>query len=261
MKILKIFLTLSLVLILSSASVAGNVSGKLPVFPDLLQDEFEDEDEYSEDEDSEGDFTVNDPLEPMNRVFFEFNDLFYEWVLEPVTDGYIWVMPEELRVSFGNFFVNLAMPIRLINTILQGEFKDSGIVLSRFVINSTIGVWGLVDVADLQWGIKRRRADFGQTLGRWGVGEGIYFCWPFLGPSNVRDSIGFAVDVYSHPVPYLHDETIFDVAYYATNRVNAFSLNPDLYSDLKEFALDPYVASRQAYFEYRRAIIARPEKE
>jgi phospholipid-binding lipoprotein MlaA len=253
----------------SSVAAGENERGKETSFPDLLSEEVpvvaEQEASYP-DLLSDDQFETNggrekvllsDPLEPMNRVFFEFNDLFHDWVLKPVNDVYSLILPEELRKCFGNFFINLAMPVRLLNTTLQGEFGDAGIVLGRFLINSTLGIYGLVDVAEEHWGIERRRADFGQTLGRWGMGEGIYLCWPFLGPSNVRDSLGFIVDVYSHPVPYLHDSTAIDVSYLATSRVNAFSLNPDLYDDLRDFALDPYIASRQAYFEYRRNFIAR----
>lgn len=253
MKNIRLLLVIALFILSNSAVHAAPDNTSRMSFPDLLSDEFAEEDfeEDFGDEESE----VYDPLEPMNRVFFEFNDLFYEWVLKPVGDSYAWLIPKDLRECFGNFFYNIAMPVRLINTTLQGNFEDSGVVLSRFLINSTLGVWGLVDVADLQWGIKPRRADFGQTLGRWGVGEGVFFCWPFLGPSNMRDTLGFAVDVYSHPLPYLHDETIISLAYYTTTRVNAYSLKPTLYDDLKEMSFDPYIASRQAYYEYRRALI------
>lgn len=228
-------------------------------FPDLLSDDLVDDDEW--DEDAADDFdreelkTISDPLEPLNRVFFTFNDKVYEWVLSPLTDGYIWVLPRDLRECFGNFFYNLAAPVRFVNSLLQGEFKQSGIVLSRFFINSSIGVYGLVDVANLEFDIKPKNADFGQTLGRWGVGDGIYICWPVVGPSSIRDSIGLVVDAYTHPIPYFHDNRVLDVSYYTSNKVNTLSLNPDIYDDLKRFSLDPYIASRQAYYDYRKAII------
>jgi phospholipid-binding lipoprotein MlaA len=171
--------------------------------------------------------------------------------------GYSWLVPLELRESFGNFFFNVSMPVRLLNTVLQGEFSSSGKVVGRFFINSTLGVAGLVDVAKLEWGIEPTRADFGQTLGRWGLGDGIYFCWPLVGPSNIRDSLGLVVDAYSHPIPYLHGSTLLDLGYATSNKLNTLSLHPTLYHDLKKIALDPYIASRQAYYEYRRAIIAR----
>lgn len=221
--------------------------------PDLLDDEFVDDEERA----VTPEITIYDPLEPMNRVFFEFNDGLYEWVLKPVTNGYIWLVPRELRGSFGNFFFNLAMPVRLLNSLLQFDFEASGVVLERFLINSTLGVYGLVDVADLEFDIKPQRADFGQTLGKWGAGEGLYLCWPLIGPSSVRGTVGLVADAYTHPIPYFHQNRMLDVGYYVSNRVNTLSLKPDLYDDLKRFSLDPYVASRQAYYEYRRALIER----
>ena len=228
-------------------------------FPDLLSDEFLSDDEWDEgyDDDFEREEleTISDPLEPLNRVFFTFNDKVYEWVLSPLTDGYIWVVPRELRESFGNFFFNLAAPVRFVNSLFQGELKQSGLVLSRFLINSTLGVYGLVDIAYLEFDIKPENADFGQTLGRWGVGDGIYICWPVVGPSSIRDSIGLVVDAYTHPIPYFHESRVLDVSYYTSNKLNTLSLNPDIYDDLKRFSLDPYVASRQAYYDYRKLLI------
>lgn len=222
-------------------------------FPDLLSDEFA----YEEARDSGSDsgLTIYDPLEPVNRVFFEFNDTMYEWLVKPVTDGYIWLIPRDLRVCFNNFFVNVAMPIRLMNTLLQADFESSGVVAGRFLINSTLGVYGLVDIADLKFGLHPQRADFGQTLAKWGVGEGIFFYWPFFGPSNARDTVGLLVDVNTHPIPYIYQNTAFNLSYYSTDRLNTLSLNPDLYDDLKKFSLDPYVAARQAYYEYRKSFV------
>ncbi|PHR30160.1 MAG: hypothetical protein COA36_01895 [Desulfotalea sp.] len=227
---------------------------------DLLDDDYDSEDDFGDDFDSEDDFdddftTISDPLEPLNRVFFEFNDVIYEWVLSPVTDGYIWAIPRELRESIGHFFFNLASPVRFLNFVLQGEFKQSGVVLGRFLINSTLGVYGLVDTAYLEFDIEPRRADFGQTLGRWGVGNGIYICWPMVGPSSIRDTVGLVVDAYTHPIPYFHDNVALDISYYTSHKLNVLSLNPTVYDDLKRFALDPYVASRQAYYDYRKAVV------
>lgn len=241
--------------VMATASAVGQNS-----YPDLLGDDFEDDD-YFDDEgdefDSEYRATISDPLEPLNRLFFTFNDKVYEWVLSPVTDGYIWAIPRELRESFGNFFYNLAAPVRFVNLILQGEVKQSGAVLHRFLINSTMGVYGLVDIANLEFDIKPRKADFGQTLGRWGIGDGIYLCWPVVGPSSIRDSVGLVVDAYTHPIPYFHENRVLDISYYTSNKVNTLSLNPTIYDDLKRFSIDPYVASRQAYYDYRKAIIER----
>ncbi|MGB3211717.1 MAG: VacJ family lipoprotein [Desulforhopalus sp.] len=250
MKTSRSFFAIFVLMLLAFPGTGGNLAAQ-ESFPDFLGDDQVESDFLDE----EPVVSVYDPLEPVNRVFFEFNDVFYEWILKPVTDGYIWVMPRELRESFDNFFYNLAMPVRLLNSLLQGNIEQSGVVLERFLINSTVGVWGLADVANKEFGIEPRRADFGQTLGKWGMGEGVYILWPFLGPSNIRDSVGLVADGYTHPIPYFHDNRVLDVAYYTTNRVNSLSLNPDVYDDLKRYSVDPYVAARQAYYEYRQALI------
>lgn len=254
MKTSQCIIVFSLFVLFSFLTVNENVAAQKS-YPDFLGDDMYDKDYLDDGESSE--IYISDPLEPLNRVFFEFNDVFYEWLLKPVTDGYMWVFPLELRQSFGNFFSNIAMPVRLLNSLLQGDLEQSGVVVQRFLINSTLGVYGFADIADVEFDIKPRRADFAQTLGKWGMGEGIYLCWPVVGPSSVRGSLGLVADAYSHPVPYFHDSQAFEVSYYTTNRVNRLSLNPDAYEDLKRFSVDPYVAARQAYYEYRSAMLSR----
>lgn len=227
--------------------------------PDLLSDEFDDfslDDDYLAEED-----LIYDPLEPLNRVFFQFNDKLYFWVLKPVKTGYSWIIPEELRKCIGNFFNNLAAPIRLINNLLQGRFKDAGVVVARFFINSTIGVYGFADVALEEFNLEPRLADFGQTLGFYGIGEGIYICWPFLGPSNIRDSFGLAGDTLTNPAFHVDMSTNESVMYYGTNRVNFLSLTPDVYEDMKKYSLDPYIATRQSYMDFRRNVVKKAKKE
>lgn len=195
---------------------------------------------------------AGDPLESMNRVFFEVNDRLYFWILKPVNTAYTTVVPLDFRQCFGNFFDNIASPLWVVNNLLQGKFAGAGVGLSRFLINSTVGVLGLGDPALQSFGIKPKPEDFGQTLGTWGVGEGPYLCLPLLGPSTLRDSVGFAGDALSHPITYV-DVTYLDaVAYYTTNKVNLLSLHPGLYEDMKRYSLDPYISMRQVYLEYRR---------
>jgi phospholipid-binding lipoprotein MlaA len=225
--------------------------------PDLLDDGFSSFDEESFEVALDAD-SASDPLEPVNRFFFGVNDVFYEAFFRPVTHGYMYVLPREIRVCFGNFFYYLATPIRLLNTMLQGEFDKTGVILQRFAINSTFGVIGLVDVATIEFDLDPVTADFGQTLGKWGFDDGVYIVWPFIGPSSVRDSFGLLGDFYTHPIPYFHESLTLDVLYYTSNMINTLSLDPDLYDDLKKFSLDPYIASRQAYLEYRRALVEQP---
>jgi len=214
--------------------------------PDLLDDDNAGDD---------GD-TIADPLEGWNRLMFHFNDKMYTWVLRPTTNFYAAVVPADVRGCVDNFFLNLSGPVRMVDSLLQGRFKDAGAELSRFVINSTIGVAGLADVAAVDFGIDRRRADFGQTLGLYGVGAGMFICWPFLGPSNVRDSVGTVVDTLANPTTYFDKTAGETIGVNATQMVNKLSVSPDLYGDLKKISFDPYVAMRQGYAEYRRAMIA-----
>ena len=233
--------------------------------PDLLNEDpyMSEPEELLGDPIFEDDFVFNepppriyDPLEPLNRAMFVFNDKVYFWVLKPTKNVYSFLLPEDIRRSLGNAFANLAAPIRFLNNLLQGEFEDAGIVVSRFAINSTLGVFGFGDPAYVDFDIEPRRADFGQTLGKWKIGEGFYICLPFLGPSNVRDSVGFLGDVYMHPVPYFSESFAFDMAYLGVSRVNLISISPDVYEELKRISLDPYVAARQAYYDYRRSEIS-----
>lgn len=226
--------------------------------PDLIQEDYLDE-EFADDEFDNG--VIYDPIEPLNRVFFEFNDKLYFWVLKPVKTGYSFIVPTELREAVGNFFNNLAAPIRLVNNLLQGRFEDAGVVLSRFVINSTVGVYGFADVALQEYNLEPRLADFGQTLGKYGLGEGIYIVWPVLGPSNIRHSVGLAGDSLASPPFFLDFNTVESVSYYGSNRINVLSLSPSIYEDMKKYSLDPYVAVRQSFFDYRRNVIESAREE
>ncbi|MEW5744971.1 MAG: VacJ family lipoprotein [Nitrospirota bacterium] len=197
---------------------------------------------------------IADPLEPWNRLMYHFNDRLYFWVLKPVSRGYNAVVPEQARVSVRNFFDNITMPIRFVNSLLQGKPKAAGNELARFGINSTIGIAGLFDVAKMHYDINPQEEDLGQTFGAYGVGGGIYIVWPFLGPSTLRDTVGRVGDGFLNPVTYI---TPFEsqLAVRSYDQVNRTSLQLGEYEDLKEAALEPYVAIKDAYIEYRKAQI------
>lgn len=216
--------------------------------PDLLGEDLE----MEEDSASVG---IPDPLEPLNRVFFVFNDKLYFWVLKPVKQGYSKVVPGDVRFVIGNFFTNLASPVSFVNTLLQGRFRDAGVVMSRFLINSTIGVFGFADLAAEEFDLEPKRGDFGETLGTYGIGEGIYLCLPLLGPSDLRDGVGVFVDMQLHPYSYTGFNSDEKLAVRSFEFINRLSITPDVYEELKKIALDPYVASRQAYIDYRRNLI------
>lgn len=199
------------------------------------------------------DIHISDPLEPLNRVFFKFNDKIYFYVLKPVSKTWAFIVPEEFRASLLSAFRNLLMPVRLVNDLLQGRFSDSGIEISRFVINTTVGVGGLGDPAKYVFKLESSDEDLGQTLGTYGAGEGIYICWPFLGPSNVRDSIGMVGDAFLDPLTYLvSSEWQTIAAVHAGKKVNYTSLNIGEYEQFKEASFDPYASMREFYTKNRR---------
>jgi phospholipid-binding lipoprotein MlaA len=245
-------------------AVAGSAAAEEKGFsepPDLLDESYfaEDYDDFGVEGNSQ--LVIHDPLEPLNRLSFTFNDKLYFWVIQPIETGYSYAVPVEFRQSFSNFFRNLAAPVRFANTLLQGRFEDAGVVLSRFLINSTAGVYGFVDAAAREWDIAPQSADLAQTLGVYGVGEGIYLCWPVFGPSNIRHSLGIAGDVFAGTTYYIDMTYAETVAYYSINRVNLLSLSAQRYEDLKRYSIDPYVSLRQAFYDYRRNIVENNRSE
>ena len=205
-------------------------------------------DEETEAVESSGE-TVPDPLEPLNRAFFEFNDTLYFRVLKPVATGYKTVVPEEARVCIRNFFHNLSFPVRFVNNLLQGKFFGAFEETCGFLVNSTVGLGGFADIATAVE-LKRHDEDLGQTLAVYGSGPAFYINWPFFGPSTLRDTIGMAGDIFIDPLTYLGD---YWYAPYSRglNVVNETSLRIGDYESLKKAALDPYVALRDAYYQNR----------
>jgi phospholipid-binding lipoprotein MlaA len=205
--------------------------------------------DYLKDEDEED--LIADPLEPVNRVFFHFNDKLYFLVIKPVARGYSAVLPEGIRVAIRNFFTNIATPIRFVNNLLQLKFKSAGNELLRFGVNSTAGVLGLSDYAKMEMGITIQDEDFGQTLGVLGAGPVFYINLPVLGPSSVRDSIGYVGDYFLDPVSLINPE-LDRIAIKAGDRVNKTSLIIGEYEAIKKDAFDPYIAFRDIYYQYRK---------
>lgn len=208
--------------------------------------------EYAESNINHG--AISDPLEPVNRAFFVFNDKLYFWFLKPVSKGYIAITPEQVRVGVRNFFSNLGFPIRFINCLLQAKLSGAGYEFERFFINSTLGLAGFFDMADREFGVKAFDEDFGQTLAFYGVGQGFYINWPFLGPSSGLDSVGLAGDLLLDPAFYFLDLKS-GIAEKSFKTFNSSSFSLEDYEALKDSALDPYVAFRDAYIQYRQVKI------
>lgn len=200
---------------------------------------------------------VADPLEPVNRLFFDFNDRLYFWLLKPVAKGYVVVVPRVAREAVGNFFFNLKTPIRLVNSVLQAKFAESGVELARFAINSTAGIAGLRDPARNWLHLAPSEEDLGQTLGLYGLGEGIYLCLPVFGPASLRDGVGLVGDYFLNPVSYLamNGENGEALAVKGEETINQTSLRLGDYEAFKEATFDPYSAMRDAYIQSRRSKI------
>jgi len=205
-----------------------------------------------EDEDFEDDIRIADPIAPLNKVIHQFNDKLYFWVLKPAARGYRAVVPHVVRNSVKNFFVNLTFPARFVNSLLQAKGQNASDELGRFLFNSTVGVLGFWDAADRFYpNLNPVSEDLGQTLGRYRMGNGFYIVWPIFGPSTLRDSVGMAGDWFLNPVTYVEPaEASLGASVY--DKVNSLSFRIGDYEALKDAALDPYEAFRDAYIQYRR---------
>jgi phospholipid-binding lipoprotein MlaA len=212
------------------------------------------EDEWEEDEWDEATL-IADPLEPINRLFFFFNDKLYFWVLKPVTKGYSAILAEDVRILVRNFFDNLRTPTRVVNNLLQGKVRKSAEELGRFVLNSTVGIFGLGDFAGDVAHLHPTFEDTGQTLARYGLGGGFYINWPFLGPSNLRDSFGMLGDAYLHPMIFLDASWPAIIGAWSLDKVNYTSFTLGDYELFTETALDPYTTVKDAYQQYRKGLI------
>ncbi len=194
---------------------------------------------------------IADPLESLNRLSFKVNDKVYFWVLKPVVTVYNAILHQDVRIGVRNFFSNLTTPVRMANCLLQAKFKGAGKEVIRFLLNSTFGMAGFLDPAKKEFKIEKTEADFGQTLGIWGLGPAFYINWVFLGPSNFRDTIGFAGDLFLDPRTYLFRNPIFYLVR-PVEIVNDTSFKIGEYEELKKSAIDPYIAVREAYTQYRQ---------
>jgi phospholipid-binding lipoprotein MlaA len=199
---------------------------------------------------------IADPFEPINRVFFQFNDRLYFWFLQPVASNYSRAVPTGVRTSVFNFFQNLRAPVRVVNNLLQVKPRETGIELSRFLINSTVGIAGLGDPARKQFGLEPRIEDFGQTLGYHGMGGGFFIIWPFLGASNLRDTLGMLGDTFLSPLEYyIRADPVPGLGVATFQYVNRTSFRISDYEQFKATAFDPYLSLRDAHQQYRQNMI------
>lgn len=201
--------------------------------------------------------TNKDPLEGINRGVYKFNDMADRAVIKPVATAYKTVTPSPIRKGISNFFSNIGTLTTVINDLLQFKFAHAFTDAGRFVINSTFGIAGLIDVASMD-NIEKRNEDFGQTLGHWGVDTGAYLVLPFVGPSTVRDTAGLVFDtVTSDPITYTHniDEIRLHNQLRTAQLVDKRTQLLDATDIVDNASIDPYAFLRDAYLQRRASLV------
>ena len=199
---------------------------------------------------------IYDPLEPVNRAIFGFNNVADQIVLEPLAKGYK-KLPSPVQSGVSNFLSNLRMPLVIINQLLQGQGQNAAESSGRFLVNSTAGIFGLIDVAD-KVGLEETEEDFGQTLATWGVGDGFYVVLPIFGPSNLRDTAGMLLTYTTDPVNAYavnEGEAWAIPVRTATSAVDQRSKIIDEVNAMRNNTLDYYAAVRSSYYQNRKAAI------
>ncbi len=199
---------------------------------------------------------IADPLEGWNRFWFGFNDIFYIHIAMPVYNAYDSVMNDDVQKGISNAFNNFLFPVRFVNALLQGKFQLAGVEMGRFIVNTTVGFGGTIDVTKNKKTVvpyTREGEDFGQTLAHWGFGDGFYLVLPILGPSSLRDGVGTAVDFFIDPTLFLDPAS----ATISTASVMGAHFNDagtvlNVYETTKRAAVDPYIALREAYVAFRK---------
>ncbi len=233
------------------ASVGGYEKGQLqksPVIQSLEQSD------NLDDYDSIPAQSIPDPFEPWNRFWFGFNDIFYLHIIRPLYDGYDYVMPDPVQSGLSNFFHNLLFPVRFVSSLLQGKPLAAGAEFSKFMVNTTVGLGGFIDVAKHKKTIVPLDPfgeDMDQTFGVWGFGTGPFIVWPVIGPSSVRGTFGTLANQALDPTFYIATPLAISLVEGGL-RFNDLGPVLNLYEDSKEVAVDPYIAMREAYAAYKK---------
>jgi phospholipid-binding lipoprotein MlaA len=192
-----------------------------------------------------------DPLEPLNRGIFQFNEVFYNWVFDPVATAYQWVMPGPGRRAVRRFFSNLSEPVTIVNDLLRFQPVQAGTSGARFLINSTAGLGGLFDPATA-WGLEGHTSGFGETLAVYRVGSGPYLIIPVMGPSTARDAVGELVDVLLRPDTWLLAPAP-RLIIAAGDGFTTYDIERERFAALRDTSVDFYAALRSAYLMDRDA--------
>lgn len=193
--------------------------------------------------------TEGDPVEPVNRGIFSFNQGIDDAAIKPLARGYESLVSDWGRERVGNFFDNLQAPVSFLNSLLQGDPQNALAVFWRFVINTTIGLGGIYDTAE-EAGLSARKEDFGQTIGVYNENDpGAYVVLPILGPSSTRDTVGFVVDTLTNPFNYLPGAAVAGLVVSEGIHDRADIL--ELTDEIEQTSFDPYSTYRSAYIQHR----------
>ncbi|MBW2192816.1 MAG: VacJ family lipoprotein [Deltaproteobacteria bacterium] len=242
----------------SSGPVAKDDAAAAPVSSDpIAKDEAAayDFDNAFEEFDDEFDFDadrqlVADPFAPVNKLMFHFNDKLYFWFLKPVARGYRFIVPGVIRTGVANFFFNITTPARFVNCLLQGKGETASFELGSFMLNSSVGILGFMNLTKEQRAQMPGGEDLGQTLGSYRIGNGFYIMWPLLGPSTLRDTVGIVGDAFLNPIRYI-DPAEIGWAMTGYEFLNDVSFHIGDYETFKDAAIDPYEAFKDAYLQSR----------
>ena len=200
---------------------------------------------------------TNDPLEPTNRVFYAVNNGLDTVLLKPAAQAYRFVIPGGIRTGIHNVLTNLGTSVQLSNDVMQGKPRRAGDTTMRFLINSTVGLVGVFDVAT-GWGYPNHDTDFGLTLANWGVTDGPFLFLPVLGPSGPRDLVGFGVDILQDPFTWVGHTTALKVVNWTKLGLNTLDSRErflDPVDQIKKTALDPYATFRSLFRQHRQGQI------
>lgn len=189
-----------------------------------------------------------DPLSGLNRITFACNNVLYRFLLIPIADSYLWVMPDPLERRVHNVFENIKTPLYAVNHLLQFKLKASGRSLLRFGANSTIGVLGVFDPARAWFDIKPEETHLEDTFSRYGAGYGLYLVLPIFGPSDVRNSFSTVGEYFLNPIPFVTDDPA-TIIIQGTDNLQDFAPSADQYNILRVKSDDPYIFFRNLYLQ------------
>lgn len=246
---LSLLLSTSAVGMMTAAHADTSPSDSEPLLaPDILAGSIDDTSSAQPRKElTEEELIIVDPMETINRATFSFNDRVDRWVLTPLAKGYQTATPDIVEVGVGNFLDNLGEPLTMISDLLQGKYAQAGSDFMRFFVNSTVGIFGFIDVGS-RIGLEKRSEDFGQAVGYWGVPSGPYVVLPFLGPSTFRDAFFMIPQI---PVPGLNQIAPLEaeIGAYALKgihtRASLFKTEELISGDRYTFIRDAYLQNRE----------------